>query len=90
MSAEPKQTSPDSAADDQYELRVTHAANRTGDCKGRGAAIRFGRHECPLRASITFVGFGAIIQDHRSSSRYLLFQPRTGVTHVLYSKWPKP
>ena len=34
MSAEPKQTSPDSAADDQYELRVTHAANRTGDCKG--------------------------------------------------------
>ena len=37
MSAEPKQTSPDSAADDQYELRVTHAANSTDDCKGREA-----------------------------------------------------
>jgi hypothetical protein len=49
MSAEPKQTSPDSAADDQYELRVTHAANRTGDCKARKAVFRGHRRGRTLR-----------------------------------------
>lgn len=29
-----------------------------------GAAIRFRQHECPLRALITFVEFGVIVQDH--------------------------
>ena len=40
MSFEPKQTLVDSAANDQYELRVTDAANSTDDCKGRVPDLR--------------------------------------------------
>jgi hypothetical protein len=34
MSSEPKHTSADSAADNQYALGVTDTANSTDDCKG--------------------------------------------------------
>ena len=40
MSFAPKQTLADSAANDQYELRVTDAANSTDDWKGREAVFR--------------------------------------------------
>ena len=42
--------------------------------------------ECPLRASVTFVQFGVIVQDRYSSTCYLPLKSRTGVVHAFYSE----